>query len=281
MDDRDVTIDWQTAREANLNNWEDRVPIHEQGYGLERFVDSDHQSSVVTADLLTMSPFLPNGSVKSLDVCHLQCHIGTDTLSLARAGASVTGVDFSPAALAAAKKLADSLSLSAQWVLSDVLAARKAVEGDFDLVYTSIGTITWLGDLKTWAQQIYELLRPGGIFFIRDGHPSLYSLDEDSDHLEIRYRYFNTDQAEKWDGNTTYSGEGEIRSERTYQWPHPISEILNALVGAGLRILKMEEGQVLPWEFSKRMEKVDGGWAWVGAERLKVPVSYTFIAIRD
>ncbi|WP_262364216.1 bifunctional 2-polyprenyl-6-hydroxyphenol methylase/3-demethylubiquinol 3-O-methyltransferase UbiG [Arthrobacter echini] len=89
-------ISWDAARSTNLDNWEDRVPLHEAAYSLGAFDDPDYLSSVVRADLAAMAPFLPDGVMDGLDVCHLQCHIGTDTLSLARAGARVTGVDFSP-----------------------------------------------------------------------------------------------------------------------------------------------------------------------------------------
>lgn len=103
---RRVDIEWERARAANLDNWEDRVPVHEPVYDLDLFrSDPGWLSNVVRVDLKALAPFLPAGAVKGLDVCHLQCHIGTDTLSLARAGARVTGVDFSPSALASAARL--------------------------------------------------------------------------------------------------------------------------------------------------------------------------------
>ncbi|MDQ4501193.1 class I SAM-dependent methyltransferase [Sinomonas sp. ASV322] len=176
MGERLVEIDWESARASNRDNWDDRVPLHEEAYGVDAFDDPSYLSRVVRRDLAALSPFVPDGSVSGLDVCHLQCHIGTDTLSLARAGARVTGVDFSSAALASAARLAERLGLCATWVESDVLDARAAVTGDFDLVYTSIGTIVWLPDLDRWARQIVQLLRPGGTFLIRDGHPALYAL---------------------------------------------------------------------------------------------------------
>ncbi len=193
----------------------------------------------------------------------------------------MTGVDFSPAALASARQLADRLGLHATWVESDVLNARAAVEGSFDLVYTSIGTITWFPDLDGWARQVAALLRPGGTFFIRDGHPALYSLDEESDDLRIRYSYFCNGAAQQWDDDSTYVGDGTVSHTRTYEWPHPISEILNALIGAGLRILRMDEGRTLPWKYSPRMVEAEGGFAWPDGEQDRVPCTYTIIAQRD
>lgn len=281
MNGNNIDIDWYSARLANQENWEDRVPLHEEAYGLDAFDEPEHLSDVVRDDLEAMSAFLPAGSLSGLDLCHLQCHIGTDTVSLARAGAKVTGVDFSPSALRAAKSLATRLGVEATWVETDVLDARAAVEGDFDVVYTSIGTITWLNDLDRWAAQIVALLRPGGMFFIRDGHPALYALDEEAPGLVTRYSYFATGQAQKWDDDSTYAGDGRIAHARTYEWPHPLSEILGALLRAGLRLVHFDEGRMLPWRFSDRMIEVPGGYALPESERDLMPCTYTIIARLD
>jgi len=285
MENTPVDVPWEVGREANLLNWEDRVAIHETSYGLDAFDDPEYLSRVIRDDLAVMAPYLPGGSIAGLDVVHLQCHIGTDTVSLARAGAHVVGVDFSPSALSVADRLAKRCGVSAEWVETDVLDAAAAVratgataDNRFDVVYTSIGTICWLNDLDRWAAQIVGLLRPGGLFYIRDGHPSLYVLDENADHLAVTYRYFPNGQPEVWDDNSTYVGDGIVAHERTYEWPHPLSEIVNALIGAGLQIVRLDEGQILSWQFSPRMVEVDGGWAWPGEERLKVPCTYTIIA---
>ena len=278
MTDLRTDIDWNTARASNLDNWEDRVPLHEKAYAISDLDDPRHLSTVVRTDLAALTPFLANGTVSGLDVCHLQCHIGTDTLSLARAGARVTGLDFSPGALESAAKLAERLGLDATWVETDVLDARAAVEGDFDLVYTSIGTITWLPDLDRWAAQVAGLLRDGGLFYIRDGHPALYALDEHADVLQLRYPYFGNGKAQVWDNQSTYAGDGTVAHARTYQWAHTLSGILNSLIGAGLQIVRVDEGRTLPWKFSPRMVEVPGGFAWPEPERDLVPCTYTIIA---
>lgn len=276
----DATIGWTDAREANLRNWEDRVPLHEAAYGLDAYDDPAHLGSVVEHDLAAMRPFLPGGTLRGLDLCHLQCHIGTDTIGLARAGARVTGVDFSPSALASAARLAEKHGVDATWVECDVLDAAAHVAGDFDVVYTSIGAITWLDDLDQWAAQVAALLRPGGLFYIRDGHPALYALDEEADGLVTRYRYFGDGTAQAWDMTTTYAGDGTVDHARTYEWPHPLSETVNALLGAGLRLERLDEGQTLPWRFSPRMEEVPGGWAWPERERALIPCTFTIVARR-
>ena len=277
-----VGVDWPSARAANQANWDDRVPLHEQAYGLDRFADPDHRSDVVAEDLPVLAPFLPGGSLRGLDVCHLQCHIGTDTVSLAREGARLTGVDFSAPALATAARLAERLGVAVRWVETDVLDARAAVAGDFDVVYTSIGTICWLADLERWAAQVAALLRPGGVFYLRDGHPALYALDEDAPGLTVRYRYFGDGTAQQWDDAGTYVGEGTVTHTRTYEWPHPLSEVVNALLQAGLRLRRLDEGRTLPWPFSPRMVPGPvGGWRWPGEDADRVPVTFTVVATRD
>ena len=273
-------IDWNSARAANLENWEDRVPLHEDSYGIEALDHPDQLTPVIRTDLAVLGPFLPQGTVAGLDVCHLQCHIGTDTLSLVRAGARVTGVDFSPGALASAARLGRRLGLEATWVETDVLDARAAVNGDFDVVYTSIGTVTWLPDLRRWAAQVAALLRPGGTFYIRDGHPVLYSIDETAESPVLRYPYFGNGRAQVWDDESTYAGEGTVAHSRTYEWAHPLSEIIGSLLGAGLQILHVGEDTTLPWKFSPRMVEVPDGFAWPEAERALVPCTYTIIARR-
>lgn len=276
-----ANVTWETARDANLSNWEERVAIHEVGYGLEAFNDPDHISDVVADDLPVLERYLPEGTVEGLDLCHLQCHIGTDTLSLARRGARVTGVDFSPAALRSAERLAARLGLAATWVEADVQDARAAVEGEFDVVYTSIGTITWFPDLDGWARQIHALLKTGGTFYIRDGHPVLYSLDENAEDLVIRYPYLGAHTPQEWDETTTYSGDGTIESSRTYAWIHPLSQVFSALLDAGLRIVHVDEGRVLPWKFAERMIEAPGGYVWPEAERDLVPCTFTIVAVKD
>lgn len=216
--------------------------------------------------------------MRGKDVCHLQCHIGTDTVSLARAGARVTGLDFSDRAIEVAARLAKRAGVDVTWVLGDVLDARAHVDGDFDIVYTSVGTIGWLRDLDRWAMQITALLRPGGLFYIRDGHPMLYTIDEDADDDLVRHRYFADGTAQMWDDDSTYAGDGRVAHSRTYGWPHPLSETMNALISAGLRIEKLDEGRVLPWRFSERMVPVDHGWMWPEGVRDRIPATFTIIA---
>ncbi|WP_062317452.1 class I SAM-dependent methyltransferase [Demequina maris] len=281
-----VEVGWEDARAANLANWDDRVPLHVEAYGLDAYAaDPTHLSSVVRHDLPVLERHLDGGSLAGLDLCHLQCHIGTDTVSLARAGARVVGVDFSAPALEAAARLAEGLGIDARWVEGDVLDARALVDAalgadrTFDVVYTSIGTIGWLSDLRAWARQIAALLAPGGVLYFRDGHPMLGTIDEDRDELVARYRYFADGRALRWDDDATYVGDGTVESTVTYEWAHPVSEIVTALLDAGLTIEAMDEGRTLPWRFSPRMvERPDGDFEWPGEDAARVPCTLTVVA---
>lgn len=283
-----VRVGWDEARAANLANWNDRAELHVDAYGLDALRDDPARlSQVVRTDLAAMAPFLPATGLAGLDLVHLQCHIGSDTVSLARAGARVTGVDFSHVALAAAADLAHSLGIDATWIETDVLDARAAVDAAvgadaaFDVVYTSIGAIGWLHDLDRWAAQVAALLKPGGLFYIRDGHPMLYALDENEWPPRVRYRYFADGTAMRIDDARTYAGDGVVSHPRTYEYPHELAEIINVLLAHGLTVRRVEEGRTLPWRFCDAMvEREDGDFAFPGDYEAAIPCTFTVVATK-
>src|SRR4051794_736395 len=181
-------------RAVNRANWDDRAPAHaaSAGYSIEKFVaDPAHLSEVVRFDLPRL------GDITGSRAVHLQCHIGTDTLSLARLGATVTGLDFSPRSLEQARRLAMRAGPPVRYVESDVYQAVDALGGEtFDLVYTGVGALCWLPDITRWAQTVAALLRPGGRLFIREGHPVLWAVDYEraDDLMALELPYF--EQAE-------------------------------------------------------------------------------------
>lgn len=231
-------------REINLANWNSRVPHHEVGYGIDRFDDPAHLSDVVRFDLPRL------GDIAGRRTVHLQCHIGTDTLSLHRLGAHVTGLDFSAPALDVARRLATRIGADATFVEADVYDAPRVLPaGEFDLVYTGIGALCWLPDITRWAQVVAALLQPGGELFIREGHPMLWALgDETPDgRVVVDYPYFETD-GEVFVETTTYvDHEGEIDSPTMVSFNHGLAEIFNALWNAGMDITLFEEHDSVPW----------------------------------
>ena len=174
---------------ANRRNWDDRVPIHVASafYGVEGWLAEKRGPRAEEVRLL--------GDVSGLDLVHLQCHFGLDTLQWARAGAEVTGLDFSPAAIDAARALADRSGLSgrARFVCADVHDAVDVLgAGTFDVVYVSLGALCWLPSVSRWAEQAAGLLRPGGRLYLHEGHPVAWAMAAEEPRLE--YTYFEEDE---------------------------------------------------------------------------------------
>jgi len=280
-----MTEDHAAKIRANRLNWDQRAPIHaaSEMYDLDGLLaDPDRLTDVVTDDLAMLLPHLAEKTIEGLDVVHLQCHIGTDTLSLARAGANVVGVDFSTESLKIARSLAEGAGLPISYVESEVTRAHHALRRRFDVVYTSIGTITWLPDLTAWATAIAALLKPGGTFFIRDGHPMLYTLDFErpDQELVVGYAYFPSGSPQIWDDATTYTDgdHSSITHTRQYEWPHSISETLTVLLDAGLSIIRFGEQQTLPWQALPFMTEKDGRFALPEHLRDLVPLTFSIVA---
>jgi len=269
-------------REVNRANWDDRVPAHvaSADYAVRRFVsDPAFISDVVRFDLPRL------GDVAGLRGVHLQCHIGTDTVSLARLGATMTGLDFSAPAVAAATKLASEAGVNATFVQADLYAAPQVLgRGGFDLVYTGIGALCWLPDVRRWGDVVGALLRPGGRLFIRDGHPMLWSLDEerDDDLLVVRYPYF--EQAEPlvsdW-GGTYVETDAVIEHTVTHEWNHGLGETVTGLLDAGLAMTGFTEHDTVPWNaLPGKMEEVGGGEWRLADNPARLPHSYTIQAVK-
>ena len=268
---------------ANRANWDERVESHLLAYGTDEFVaEPTAMSPVVLDDLALMAPFLPHGSVAGLRLVHLQCHIGTDTLSWARLGADVTGVDFSSKSIIAARDLASRAGLDVVFVESTVDAAADQVDGQFDIVYTGIGAITWLSDLDRWAATVIRLLKPGGLFFIRDGHPMLSAVAYESDdgELVIASPYFSLGAPLRFDEGTTYVDD-DVRLDNltTYEWPHSLSEVIPPLLGAGLILLSFQEQTLIPWRALPSMVENNGNFA-LRNNRERLPLTFSLAARR-
>jgi SAM-dependent methyltransferase len=233
-------------REANRANWDERVAIHRHdrtgGYRVADFLAGDDRlHPIEDAEL---------GPVDGASLLHLQCHFGMDTLRLARRGARVTGVDFSPAAIATARDLARRIGREdARFVESDVYAAAQTVGERFDIVFTTWGTICWLPDLDAWARVIAASLVPGGRFYFADGHPFMLMLEEIDGRLVPTYPQDTpADRPLVFDTAQTYTGDGTpLARTRTYEWVHSISRILAALGRAGLAVEWLREHTEVPW----------------------------------
>jgi SAM-dependent methyltransferase len=267
-------------RDVNRASWDERAAAHAASpdYGVSRFRDDpSYLSGVVAFDLPRL------GDVAGLDGVHLQCHIGTDTISLARLGARMTGLDFSPPALEQGRRLAAELALDVEFVESELYGAPEALgAGRFDLVYTGIGALCWLPDVRRWAGVVASLLRPGGRLFIREGHPVLWSLaDPRPDRLlALEFPYFEQAEPLVWDEGGTYvETDVEFVNNTTHEWNHGLGEIVSALLAAGLDLTALEEHDSVPWNaLPGQMHEIGGGEYRLLDRPERLPHTYTLQA---
>lgn len=268
--------------EINRANWDQRAPVHAASdtYSLHRFVaEPTHLSGVVAFDADRL------GDLSDLDVLHLQCHIGTDTVSLARLGArSITGVDVSPASLEVARRLAADCGIeSARFVEANVYDAVDALAGaTFDLVYTGVGALNWLPDIGAWARVVGSLLRRGGRLHLREGHPMMYTLDytRDDQELVVRYPYFETAEPfiDETPGTYTDGDASGITATVTHEWNHGIGETVQAVIDAGLIITDLVEHTEMEWKFVEWLVETDTGRYALPDGRERLPLMYTLRA---
>ncbi|MEQ3551881.1 class I SAM-dependent methyltransferase [Pseudonocardia nematodicida] len=266
--------------QINRASWDDRAPLHAESpdYRVaELLADPAALSDVVRFDRDRL------GDVTGLRAVHLQCHIGTDTLSLHRLGARVTGLDFSPASLDQARALAGRAGAPIDFVESDVQHAHDVLPRHaFDLVYTGIGALCWLPDIRRWAEVVAALLAPGGRLFVRDGHPLLNALDEtDERALVLRYPYFETPEPLEFDDESSYATIARpLTATVTHEWNHGLGEIATALLDQGLAITDLTEHTSVPWQAlpGRMVEGDDGEWRLTDGHPL-LPLTFTLQAV--
>jgi 2-polyprenyl-3-methyl-5-hydroxy-6-metoxy-1,4-benzoquinol methylase len=233
---------------ANLRSWDERVAIHTRDttgiYGIDKFLAG--------GDTLMPIEHAEIGDVAGKRIAHLQCHFGLDTLSLARRGAIVFGLDFSPKAIDAAHDYATQTKLDATFVCGNVYNADTLLPtATFDMVYVTWGTICSLPDMVGWAENVARLLRPGGTLYLADCHPTMNQLEFANGGYVFSYPWRSTggDDALSLDEPASYAGDGTLLTNtRTFEWPHSFSEILGALLGAGMQLDFLHEHDTLPWK---------------------------------
>jgi SAM-dependent methyltransferase len=246
-------------------------------YGLARYAaDPEFLSDVVRFDLPRL------GDVSALRGVHLQCHIGTDTLSLSRLGARMSGLDFSPASIVVARDLAAKTGADIDFHVADVYDAVKVLgTSRYDLVFTGIGALGWLPDIDRWGQLVADLLRPGGRLFLREGHPVLWSLanPRPDGAVVIEYPYFQQAEPTVWDEEGTYvTSDVTFSHTVSHEWNHGLGEIVTALLEAGLEVTGLTEHDSVPWNARPgEMIEADGEWRMRDRPE-RFPCTYTLQA---
>ncbi|MBM3292385.1 class I SAM-dependent methyltransferase [Candidatus Bathyarchaeota archaeon] len=223
--------------EVNKKRWRELLSIHTVSgeYDIEGFLKGG--SSLHNLELEA----LPN--VKKKSMLHLQCYFGLDTLSWARRGARITGVDFNEKAIEYAQMLAEKTGLQAKFINCNIYDIEKHLQKQFDIVYTSYGVLCWLHDIQDWARIAARYLKPGGTFFIAEFHPFSWIYDENSQkELKIKYNYWHKDEPDHGISETSYAASGyKLQNKETYEWNHPLGTVVTALVEAGLTIQWIHE----------------------------------------
>jgi SAM-dependent methyltransferase len=245
----------------NKAMWDDRAPAHAASadYGFDRFVsDPAHLSQVVRFDVPRL------GDITGLRAVHLQCHIGTDTLSLARLGARMSGLDFSPAALTQARSLAERTGTAITYHESDVYDAVSVLGAEsFDLVYTGVGALCWLPSISRWAEVVASLLRPGGRLFIREGHPMLWAIDEKAEPPAPGYPYFGHTEPLVFDDPGTYvATDKPLTVGLSHSWNRSLGEIITALLENGMNLTAFVEHDSVPWNAIPGYMTMDSAAEW-------------------
>jgi SAM-dependent methyltransferase len=265
-------------RSANRASWDEMVPIHVRS----EFYDVDGfragESSLKRIDVEEV------GDVRGKSLLHLQCHFGLDTLSWARLGATVTGIDFSGKAVEAARALGRETGIPGRFIECELYDAPAVVDERFDIVYTGLGALCWLPDIHRWAAVVAHFLKPGGTFYIREAHPVLWSLDEAGTKgaLEITQPYFEVVQPMRFDDGSDYADpEASLENRVTYEWNHGLGEIVTSLIEAGLRIELVREHRECDWRHMPQMVKgADGFWR-LPEKPERLPLMYSIRAFRE
>ncbi len=264
--------EYQTLFEANRLSWNKRTGVHKDSafYDLEGFKRGT--TSLTPIELGEL------GDVKGKSLLHLQCHFGMDTMSWEREGAIVTGVDLSDAAIKLANEVRDELGLRAEFICSNVYDLKAHLSKQFDIVFTSYGTIGWLPDLDRWADIVSHFLKPGGTFYIADFHPVLWMMDEDFE--KIKYDYFNTTVITE-DISGSYSDRNAPIRSTEHSWNHPLTEIFTALISHGMQLMQFNEFPYSTYNcFNKLEQGGDGMWRIKGMDE-KMPMMYSIKAIKQ
>jgi SAM-dependent methyltransferase len=255
--------------ELNKDAWNKKTSYHIESdfYKMDAFVEGESSLNSIELDLL--------GDIKDKTILHLQCHFGQDSLSLSRKGAVVTGVDFSENAIEKAREVNENLGLDARFICCDIYNLPKHLNKQFDIVYTSYGTIGWLPDLDKWANVVSQFLKPGGTFVIVDFHPVVWMFDNDFTYFQ--YSYFKREPIVEIESGTYADVNAPIET-KTISWNHSLGEILGNLINSGLEIMDFKEYDYSPYNCFKNLYEPEAGKFRIKSQEDKIPMVYSVVA---
>ncbi|MCX5514236.1 class I SAM-dependent methyltransferase [Kaistia algarum] len=242
-------------KRSNRENWNERADVHV----LDRTGFYAVDAFLAGSDVLYPIESREIGDISGLKLAHFQCHIGIDTLCLARRGAIATGLDFSPRAIEHARELSQRSGIAADFVEGEVYDAPEHIGTGFDMVFTSWGTITWLDDINAWARAIAGVLKPGGRLYFADSHPGIMNHEQIGDVIRPHYDWRSLrERPERFDAPTTYTGDDTpLKVAHTFEWMRGVSDVVGSLLKAGMRLDFLREHEQLPFKLFPMM--IDAG----------------------
>lgn len=255
----------------NRQSWNNRVQSHMNSdfYDLEGFLQGNTSLNSIELQLL--------GEIKNKHILHLQCHFGQDSLSLGRLGAHVTGVDLSDKAIESAIELANKTKIDANFICSDIYELPKCLDKQFDIVFTSYGTIGWLPNLDKWAKIVAKYLKPGGKFVFVEFHPVVWMFDDD--FQKIAYHYFNKEVIIETETGS-YADKTSDLTQEYVMWNHSISDVVNNLVKNGLEINSLDEFDYSPYNCFNKTEEFKPNKFRIKHLDNKIPMVYAIVATK-
>ena len=267
--------------ELNRTWWDEAALAHVKSryYDVEGFKAGHISLNSIERDAL--------GDVSGKSLLHLQCHFGMDTMSWARLGATATGVDFSGNAIETARGLNNELGLGVRFIQSDIYDLPNVLDEQFDIVYSALGVLVWLPDVRRWAEVAANHLQPGGTLFLMDGHPVHHMFQsgnddpDDATNLRVHSGYWHGNAGIRYPGDepSYASGDVVIKGD-TWEWQHTISDIINAVIGAGMTLTSYNEHPVSTYKAINGMSKSDDGWYRLPAGAPEIPMLYSLTATR-
>ena len=259
--------------EQNREMWNETTPIHERS---EFYNVAGFKAGRCTLKHIELEEV---GDITGKSLLHLQCHFGLDTLSWARRGATVTGVDFSEESIKTAIRLSEETGIKAKFLCTDIYALPDVLKGEFDIVFTSYGVLSWLSDLTKWAEIIGHFLKPGGFFYIVEIHPFSWVFNDSREVTgpEVYYPYFHSPEPMKFESEGDYADpDAVIANDTHYEWTHSMGDVINSLIQAGLKIEFLHEFPYTCWRQFPFMKKHEDGWWRIEGD--KVPLAFSLKA---
>ena len=257
--------------DVNRNSWNQKTEFHVNSdfYNQEGFLKGENSLTPIELELL--------GNIEGKSILHLQCHFGQDTISFSRLGAKAVGVDLSDNAIEKAREIANQLNTDTRFICCDIYDLPNHLKEQFDIVFTSYGTIGWLPDLDKWAKVISNFLKPGGKFVMADFHPVVWMFDDNFE--KIGYNYFKSEPIiETVDG--TYADKNAPINSKTITWNHSTSELLNSLLSNDLELNTFNEYDYSPYNCFNATEEFEPKKFRIKHLENKIPMVYSIVATK-